>query len=220
MLPWCGAHTAVKEAEWVSNQCSVGWHQSWPITSFHFPLKAPCSSLQGTDSYVMDEEPGCATECQKKWIFLSRRCRVERCNFAASYRLSASVNNIINHNQSYIKQYIIVHVPTVLRALALTLWHFAVSHHGQHIQTLKSFYPMENQPRLFTSRAELYLTIICHRTECPVSPFHLAPVWPWSPTWIWCTHTLASLQSSIDRTHNKQAFILTHSTLETQSINI
>ncbi len=69
---------------------------------------------------------------------------------------------------------------------------------------------MENQPHLFTSRAELYLTIIRHRTECPVSPFHLVPVWPWSTTWIWCTHTLAALQSSIDRTHNKQAFILTH----------
>ena len=36
----------------------------------------------------------------------SRRCRVERCNFAASYQLSASVNNIIKANQCYIKHYI------------------------------------------------------------------------------------------------------------------
>lgn len=35
-----------------------------------------------------------------------RRCRVERCNFAASYQLSASVNNIIRANQCYIKHYI------------------------------------------------------------------------------------------------------------------
>lgn len=54
------------------------------------------------------------------------------------------------------------------------LQHFtAVSHHEWHIQTLKSFYPMENQPCLFTSRAELYLTIIRHRTGCPVSPLQL-----------------------------------------------
>lgn len=151
----------------------------------------------------------------------SSRRRVERCHFAASYQLSASVNNVIKCNQCYIKHYVNVHVPhSVLGAVALMLWHFAVSHHGKHIQTLKSLHLTENRPCLFTSRTELYLTIIRHRTECPVCPFHLAPVWPWSTTWIWCTRTLAPLQSSIDRTHNKQAVILTRSTSETQSINI
>lgn len=36
---------------------------------------------------------------------------VERCNFAASYQLSASVNNIIKCNQRYIKHYVNAHVP-------------------------------------------------------------------------------------------------------------
>lgn len=35
----------------------------------------------------------------------------------------------------------------------------------------KSFQAMENQPRLFTSGAELYLTIIRHRTQRPSLPF-------------------------------------------------
>lgn len=37
--------------------------------------------------------------------------KAERCNFAASYQLSASVNNIIKHNQCYIKHYVNAHVP-------------------------------------------------------------------------------------------------------------
>lgn len=86
-----------------------------------FPFKAVCSSLRAADSYVMDEEPGFATAsrngCPRPGV-----AKVERCNFAASYQLSASVNNIIKHNQCYIKHYVNAHVPrTVLGALTLML---------------------------------------------------------------------------------------------------
>lgn len=66
---------------------------------------------------------------------------------------------------------------------------------------------MENQPRLFTSRAELYLTIIRHRTERPSLPFISFQFGlEVHPEYDAHTHTPASLQPSIDTTHNKQAF--------------
>lgn len=64
------------------------------------------SPLCRADSDVMDDEPGGATATRKWMSPPCRRCRVERCNFAASYQLSASVHNIVKANQCYIKHYI------------------------------------------------------------------------------------------------------------------
>lgn len=63
----------------------------------------------------MDEEP-------------RRSCGVGRCSFAASYRLSVSVNNTMRHNQwPHLASLKCPCSHAVQRALALMLRHFAVS---------------------------------------------------------------------------------------------